>query len=719
MRETRYWLTTPDGSVYDVTARVDMDSQGTLLEETEDDLLQFTYGNIDLTLDDRDGWLSAMFDAAEWGDTFRLLIERETGRRRPKWEPVFSGVFDVYGSSTADPATNTIDVSAYSLGKLLELAPAESLKRSVVGRTATVSAASNSVTVSDTTDLLPDDEITIGSGDYIETQRIVSVDSSTTVHTYEPFTNGFSDQPLTLKTPYFRKKSAAELARLVYGLAGITSVSVDVAAEIKTIPFASSLRSTGLPSGAPGGMAERSGKLAVWQSGNRYQADDVDTGFTNAGADAAKLDWTPYLASEPVTFQAGSRTQIRDYVDGAHPLYELRIDDDGTNYHLRIYKNGVQLVEVDSVSHALPEPAGAYVLTSFEVAAAWGEVWVSYHKTTQTSHKVWDGEGWYWETVYANRYVTARYNTSGTLLSSWTERAGRLRFVAADGKIVLSRIDIDRIDFYDHATLSRYATCRALDAWTFRKFGAYYGAVTPAAPYAVVVLDASTLATLAEMTVSVDTAGSSEATVFTKGATITAEYEGYAGGKWFTVGQRASGVVPYFDCEGRSASAALRELALFCAAHTWVDENGVGYLVGRSSAFASSRTPVEIGSPLKEKRRRSWEWAKRSVRVAAKDETGADVESIAGDTGDSANRLDVDCGIPMSASYCGVVASAYLRALARDPVPRQYDETIDEPRDGRVRLLDKVTRDGLTYLVLRVESDLKEETQDVSIAEVA
>lgn len=719
MREIRYWLTAPDGTVYDITSRADIESQGTLIEETEDDLLQFTYGNIDLTLDDRDEFLSGLFDSAEHGDVFRIEIERETGRRRPKWERLFAGVLDVEGSVTRDDAAKTVDVSAYSLAKLLEAADASSLKRSIVGRTGTVSVGATLVTVTDTTGLEVDDQITLGTGDYTETQTILSIDSTTTLHTYTAFTNSFTDAVLTLVTPYLRKRTVADLARQVYGLAGFTSVSVDVAAELETVPFATSLRSSGLPGGAPTGMAERSSAIAVWQSGHRYSAADVDTGFSDAGVDAAKLDWRPYLASEPVTFQAGSRTQIRDYVSAGHELYELRIDDDGTNYRLRVYKAGVLLVEVDTTNHTAPEPNGQYIMTSFEVAAAWGEVWVSWTKTTQSTHKVWDGEGWIWETTYLTGRGMKRYDTSGSLLQTWNLISGRLRFVAADGQMAVDRHDTALLQFYDHGSVSRSGSGGSLDMWTFRKFGAFYAAITTGPPYAVVLIDAASLAELGRFPVSTNAAGSSEATVFTKGGLISPEYEGYAGGKWFSVSLRASGVVPYFDCEGKSAAAALRSLAMFAAAHAWIDEDGIGYVIGRSAAFNSLTYALEIGQPIgAPKRRPFWEWWRRSVRVGAKDETGADVEAFAGDVADSASRPDVDCDIPMSASYCGVVASAYARLLGRTPVPRQSDETIDEPPDGRVRLLGKVTRDGVTMLAMRVESDLRGETQDVSLAEV-
>ena len=719
MREVRYWLTTPDGTVYDITSRADIESQGTLLEETEDDLLQFTYGSIDLTLDDRDGFLSAAFDAAEHGDVFRIEIERETGRRRPKWERLFSGILDVEGSAVRDDAAGAYDVSAYSLSKLLESADAESLKRTLVGITGTVTAGFSFVTVTSTADLEVDDKITLGSGDYSETQTILSIDSATTLHTYQVFSNSFTDAVLTLATPYLRKRTASDLARLVYGLAGITSVSVDVSAELETVPFATSLRSTGLPGGAPTGMAERSSSIAVWQSGHRYTAADVDTGFSDSGADSAKLDWGPYLASEPGTFQAGSRTQIRDYVDAGHALYELRIDDDGTNYRLRLYKAGVLLVEVDTTNHTAPEPNGKYVMTSFEVAAAWGEVWASWTKTTQTTHRVWDGEGWSWETVYNTAHGMKRYNTSGSLLQAWTLISGRLRFVASDGMMAVDRNDTSLLELYNHGTVTRSGSGGSLDMWTFRKFGAFYACVTLGPPYSVVLIDGTSLEELGRFPVSTEAAGSSEAAVFTKGGLVTPEYEGYAGGKWFSVSLRASGVVPYFDCEGKSAASAMKSLAMFSAAHAWVDEDGIGYLIGRSAAFDSLRYPVEIGQPIgAPKRRPFWEWWRRSVIVTAKDETGADVEAIAGDPADSASRLSVECDIPMSASYAGVVASAYARLLGRSPVPKQSDETIDEPPDGRVRLLGKVTRDGVTMLAMRVESDLRGETQDVSLAEV-
>ncbi|HOC18432.1 MAG TPA: hypothetical protein PKK95_09200, partial [Vicinamibacterales bacterium] len=344
LRQFRVTLTTPDGLVHDLTDRTDLDSFGQITEELEEDLGLLTHSDMDVEFFDEDGVVSGLLEGAVRGQVFELVVERETGLAEPQWKRVFAGVLDVPGSIHQTEGAGTVSLQVFAYSKLLELHSAEAVRRTVEDRTGTVSAGSRTVTVSDTTDLAAGDEITLDGGGESETQTIRTVDSSTQVTTLETWTNAFTAAPLTLETPYYRSQSVTTLAGRLAAEAGLTDVHVDIAQQLAELPFPTDMNDTGLPSGSPAGLLERSSDIAVYAGGNRYDAADQQSGFTGAGADTVKCDWRPYALTEPATLRAasGSDTGGRawDYAGGDY--YELAL----VGSDLKLRKNGVAIATV-------------------------------------------------------------------------------------------------------------------------------------------------------------------------------------------------------------------------------------------------------------------------------------------------------------------------------------------------------------------------------------
>ena len=227
------------------------------------------------------------------------------------------------------------------------------------------------------------------------------------------------------------------------------------------------------------------------------------------------------------------------------------------------------------------------------------------------------------------------------------------------------------------------------------------------------VLDPRTGKTVADYSLGSGTL-EPRAAVYGPTGTIPA-YLGTAGGGWFLLGTEFSQIVPYADFDGCSVAETLKQLALICGAHLWVDEYGVGHLVGRRSASVASREPVELPEAIESDELPIWEWLRRSIEVTGKDEAGEDISEIAGDRGDSALRLSVDVQIPLTQGFAAAIASGYDATL--DVVRRQRDD-VYQMDDRRVRLLDPVVReDGSRWHALRVTSSLTDEEQTVQLVE--
>ncbi len=723
----RVLLTGPDGVEDDITTRVDVSSLGRLTEELEDDLLQLVHSDISLELDDADGWASARLGAATRGEVWEVVIERETGRRRPLWTRIFGGALDVPGSIVIDRKERVVELEVWSYSKLLELAAASALARSVTNHMADATAAALTATVSpDTSLLVAGDQITLTGGGHSDSRVIAIVNSATEVTVTEAWSATFTSATLTLDTPYPRSAVAEDLARDLYAAAGIADATIDVGAVLSGVLFPTAMSADGLAGGTPSSLVEFGGKLLLYLGGKRYEATSSSSGWTDAGADTVKLDWQPYLATEPAGLQPGTAAKIYDYVDAAHPYYELKVDKSGGSDHLRIYKDGARLVTVDSVGISTPTPDGEFTFYTYEVAGYWGEVWVSYRATTKTRSREWDADlgefVWVDHVLYKNR--TVRYATDGTLLQT-IQAAGPLRFVRADDRMAwlvthlggdqddLQALAEPAVHLWYHGASQGVLAAASVDMWTFRKIGtAYYAGIQGGD---VVLWDAVTRDLLAIYPLVATPGGGALACVFTAGGTIDAEYDGWTSGMYFSLALAATNVVPYADFADMSCAAALRELAVVTMSRFFVDQYRIGYLIGRAADWITGRAAIEPGVPLEQQVRPIWDSLCRSVAVTGEAEDGTEIEVLVGDAGDSQCRLEVSTQLPMTSGLAGVLAAAYLSYLS---VPRQQDEeTIDEPETGPVRVLDRVVRDGRTWVTLRVESDLRDREQELLLVE--
>ncbi len=735
----RFTLIDPNGTEHDVTDRADADSLTSLSEETEDDLLQATHSDMTVTLDDADRALRGLFAGVTRGQVFELVVERETGRRRPKWERVFAGVLDIPASVRFDHKAEEVQLQVFSYSKLLELASADALRRSISGKTGSVTAGTAVVTVApDATGLLVGDEVSLEvTGGSREAHRIKALTSATQVTVDANFTAAFTGAPLTVTTPFPRGETVPALAVRLFAAAGLRDSEIDIAQQLSSVPFPGQLNTQGLPATTPSSVVEKSGALKVYTNGRVYSASGTAAPFTDGGASAAQLDWRPYLTAEPAALLATATNGVRDYVDPAHPLWATADVDNGNGTRtLWLTKNGANVYALDTAPTGWDQLGRHYA--GLEVAGSWGEVWVGWTATWETRRLIYsDPDTGYKEYEYTwnVRAETARVSTASSTLLGTFPIAYAPRFVAADGRMAAlegarsetvvgdaeggagSETLPPNVVLFDRATptLALSAETASPAMATFRRFGGYYAAVVSGR--AVRLWDARTGAVVADYRVTTGTGGAPAATVFDTGGATTPAYVGYVGGTWFVVSTAFAGVVPYADFSDLSVAGALRELAVITGSHLYVDDYRIGHLIGRRSDRIAAREPVEIDAPIESVEMPVWEWLRRSVKVTGRDEAGAEIVVEAGAPGESASRLEVEVKVPINLGLASALASAYLDYLGALPAPRQLDETIPEPAERPLRLLDLAYRDGGTFVVLRVETNFADREQRVQLVE--
>lgn len=234
--EFQVWLRSPDGDVLEVSDRITRIDA--MQEAAEEDLLELRHGDLGLQLADLDGAVEAFFHLVGPNSLFEVEVLRKRAGRRVRWERVFAGVLELPWSLQYDRKDLTASVQAFSFSKLLENASAETVQRNVTGRTGSVTAAAQLVTVSDVTDLLPGDEITLRDDAEEETRTIATVGASS-VTTTEPWDNTFASAALTLETPYHRDKSIAWLVDQLFTQAGIDEYDFDAQQLASGTPFGS------------------------------------------------------------------------------------------------------------------------------------------------------------------------------------------------------------------------------------------------------------------------------------------------------------------------------------------------------------------------------------------------------------------------------------------------------------------------------------------------
>ncbi|HET6373006.1 MAG TPA: hypothetical protein VFG76_06850 [Candidatus Polarisedimenticolia bacterium] len=663
-------------------------------------------------------------------DIFELTVERTTGRRRPKWERIFGGTLDLPWSVRFNRKQKTVQLQAFSYSKLLENASAESVRRSVTGLTGSVTAASQTVTVSpDTTNLRAGDQIELRDNTNQETQVILKVLSSSQVKTIDAWANTFAGgTTLTCLTPYHRDKGIQELMDLVLAQAGLASSSVSIITPLAAYPIATPMNTTSYPLDATTGLPvdpksfmPRAGIIqAILTDGVNTRAEAATPAsawslFTT-GLVTPRNDWTPYYDVEPANFPAGV-----DFDDGktfasdheTNDLWELELA--GANIKLR--KNGAASGAPD-----IFDIGGAGVSSrhrSIEVDPVGGGVWMSLTgKTTDAPDKdglkVWDGA------------------VLSTLASNFS---GEIRYLRRLNVMAIHEYDPEdatngfnpttNMRIYDRGTgavLRTVTVPENLWGWSLRVFR-YLGRTYIAGLY--LQLGTTRLRLwdtdwnqVADYEVAGKASGVSGTraflTVITQGADEV--LIGSAGSQLFVLGNGYAGVVPYADFEGASCASAMRDLALVSAARVEVDEYKIGTLRSRADLDEEAKSQaIALGPPLEEEVWPVSEFYRTSCKVSGQTPAGDDVLVISGDTSASARRLELSSNLVSTGALAAAVGSIYVGVLSR--LGRQSIATFRDV-GRRIRNFRFITHDGSTWQIVEASHDIEREQHQLKIVEV-
>jgi len=708
----------PLGHELDLTDRIDDDGLGTLTDALDEDLLQIVASDIGLDLVDDDGKARAFLAPGVPGDVYEIIVERETGLRRPKWRRIFGGVLDIPFSIDIDRKDGVVSLTAFAYGKLLEQASAETIRRTVTGRTGTVSASSAVVTVDDTTDLRVGDDIQLATAAVEESQRIFSVDGPTQVTTVKTWTNAFTNAPLELLTPYERDRSIEWLAGQLFTTGGIADYEVSIDHEISGTPVATDMSragtfgGSGLPALVPRSITDVDGEIKIrYASGNAKSAPNARDGFhDDGGANTGILDWQPYVLTEPALVDLEERagnddgTIAPDYASGNEYQYslfaEFVADDPDDHVNLRLRRDGSNLAIIDSYDTG---GGAGHTKKSLEYDPVNLGVWTSYRRSpgdavTGDLEKI----------EFYDAGTAAQTDIVGNAVGAFRH----LRCVRSLG-LMAAYNGSTTLDLYDLASKTKVRTLTAptgLATWTLRAWDTWLaGLAQIGAAWFVVIWDTRTWAEIARYKVGAPGTNQPYLAVFRdeeRGRNLAV---GFAGSSYFVLGLAFEGVLPYANFEGMSCAKALADLAVCAGAYLRVDEHRIGGLLSR--ILAPAGTPKEIGTPLEWSSTPFGERYVRQVVVTGKDADGNDVKEIAGATGESQYQIEISSQLISTAGVAFAVGQQYFGLFG---TPRPLEElTIEEPAGGALAALDSVRLEGRTYVVLEAETHLADREQDL------
>jgi len=685
-----------------------------------------------MQLADEDGAVSQFFSGVEASDEYEVIVERYTGARRNKWERIFGGILDLPWSIRINHRARQINLQAFSYSKLLERASAEGIKRSLDGLTGSVTAASKVVTMSSTTDVLAGDKIRLRDNTNDEEQTIAKVLTGTTVQTIAAWDNTFPAlTPLTVETPYYRDKGLQFLADALFTAAGIASRAVSFLTPLAPFPVATPMNTTTYPRDVdtgvvvdPRSFTQRGAVMDVRMTDDgptdrRAESPGPADAWTSfiVGALRTISDWTPYLDAEPAAFPDNGSFLLDDGQQHASDhtanlLYDLR--EGGTKFDLySLLVGGGGIGGSTLLTTPFTSVTGNQCNRGIDVDPVTGEVWVSCTGRTgdagdKDSVKVWDG---------------AVLSTIETAFSGQVRYLRRLSLVAIheyDPGTANGHNPKETMRLYDAASralVKTIAVPQNLWAWSLRVWeteegNRIAGLYTLLGTTRLRIWD-PTWTQIADYQVADNASGIAGTHAFLSVFTDTGGKEmlvGSAGGQFFVVAKGYAGVIPYADFAGMSTAAGLRELAIPSLCYVEVDHYKSGTMRGRTSRNEEARSQaIPIDEPFE---RVSWpisEFYRTSATITGTDSSGGKIEETAGDTGDSAHRLELEGKLIQTGGLAEAVAQEYVSVLS---VPRRQEELTFAETGQLVSAGDYLDFDGALWLV--VEANLDTQTRRIT-----
>lgn len=755
-------IRSPGGDELDVSPLLDVGGMSTITFEPEQDLGVIAHGDMQLALQDIGGAASGFLSGAAAGDIYEVIFERE--RIDGSWERLFGGILDPI-SVSYDKKTLVLTVDAWSYSKLLERTPANTIKRALATKTASINSGSRVLSFlansSETSDIVAGDSVRLtdaqgNSGDFI----IDSITSATQALTTEPASANLTNCIAVVTTPYYRDKTPAQLAALIAAALAMDLDGSDFALDLASYPIVTPLVIAGGSSAAqPASLVPRGTTLVatfdVADSANRKVCASPSTPWAvGLLTNSFQADWTPYLTAEPGTIQeratgpdmitadwnaqgpySGARyvAECVAYTAGVDTAvgdrWQLHTDRtfvSPNNFdRLLLYKNGSQVAVLESANVGATPPAFATYHAWIEWDTVNNVPWISWQlvmpgATDPTIRKL----GW-WQGTGANVFHAVSTAKSGQLRFSRGLGAGHLLFYDCPISLATGSAPTGTLETRD-ATDAFVLTGLGVDhsipfglgyplLWTARAWNGYLvfqfqqGETVRLAMY-----ETGTFGFVAAYTIASEIKSfRCYLTLFAlaDGRTIIA---GYAGGEWFVLSLRYDGVIRYANFDGKSCAAALAQVALITNSIVNVDEFKTLKLANRRGLGRGE--PIgTLDFVLEEDVFAISELYRSSVEVKGTLDTGGSIAVIVGDEGDSARRLSLSAELVTTSGMAVATAIATYQFFAA--IGGQRDLTARDDGDA-LKFGDVVLRNDKKHVVYKGERDLEQQIQHLTLLEV-
>lgn len=785
-------ITMPDGTVLDVSDRTSLDDIGSISETLEDDLLVLTHGDLDLVLYDQDGSLATMLRESSRDETWELHVRRYNGLRRIKWDLLFAGILDTPVTVEIDRKQRTVGVQAFSFSKLLERVDVEALRRDaghafpdiLAGQKANATAGTHQVDLEPGYSLASEANRSLRNGDRIvlddgtnREEHVVHNNQSndvfsTHLYTLEPIENTYVGASIELLTPWPWHQTVREIAEALLGSLGI-DVEIDLDNAEARVPFASGFDNAGLFGTSlgfnallPRASLTDTQVLRAWMAGLPQDADSPSSGFEIAGGSAtAQGDWTPYLASEPVSLETVP-TEVQGggalgRLGGGHVGDDVQLNltpvsyDDldwvaaydhegGFTYTLRqrhalvtndpqirLYRDGTLVVGVASAAGNTPDQFHAAYLDWFERSAHGftddiAVVSTQAHDGTRNLHVVNLGAG-----------------TSHTIVTGDGGGGGGVRTLGDRGQVAVQQAATDdlnqpnipaTIGFWQPAADGTYLTLDrtiagqpAMQMWTMRSFGDFIacmylaGAPTPASSTGFQkratrcrVWRWDTLEQVSDFEVAPYAHPQMYATRVTIAGIPSLVL---AVNRYMSVLCTSFvGTVPYINFDDISAERALRDVAVLSLAYLHVSPDKTARIIARASESGAEHD-LDHESLIEDLELPLTGSFAESIEVQGRDSSGAEFTVVVPrGSHDSAHRVSIESSLIRDAGLGESMGAAYYDLLGGARGERQIEA---ELRPGApIRAIDRVILEGHRYRPVSVETDLDREIQAVRLVEI-
>jgi len=748
-------ITSPRGTTLDVSAQLGLDQLGSITSAPEAELGTLAHGDMAMVLDNSIGEVEAFLEGAGPSDTYDVTLSRERADGS-EWDRMFGGVLDLPYSLSYDDMARTAHVVAYSYSKKLERTPADTIKRTLTSKTASINIDTSTLAFisGETADIEIGDVVRLNDGQTTEEFTIARINDSVYCDVMEPASRAFSGVFAEVVTPYRHDMGPKALLQLVAdeSINGEFN-DLDLGNPLSDFPIATPLSQAGLnlngmplsivqDYSAPNPLISASFAIA-YGTKRKTITSPVGTWIDAATSNACQYDWTPYLYVKPTTILSNAgygSSYDTGYLAPDHTNgYRYNVQPTATGTAL--FRNGVTLGDWMPVTSLFVD------VYCCEYEPTLNRVYLCYYdKGNATTQKI------------------RRYDPGvGFIDVSASGIGGHFRTVRYLGSTLLMMVDIYTNDLWFWTNLNsgtvakpsriirwvdavdpRRSTSDVVLHWTARTWGV--GPLIGGQPSALwfsfmFVRDSKTFMAIYDASGTLNdwhlvatypvasagpfyaaAGGSNSArlpkrhafqTVF-KDATGEEFSIGYSAGQWFVMATHYAGVIRYADFKDASCAKAARDIAVIL--DSVVDFDAFGVMTIRNRKALGSGDPVmDLGTPLTCTRYPISENYRSSVTVKGTDSSGAAISETVGNTGDSARRLTISSDLITTPGMALACAMTTLEFVSQ--IREQRNVTVLD--DGTpLAVFDRVTMAGKTWLIYKLETDLEQQIHTMTLLEL-